>query len=142
MSLHLYSPKEKAITLVSFRNSENILVFPSQNTRFPGLHFDVRPLVPINEQIIVNIERYCGLANLGPCLEIDQAFAELVNMGDEDATLYLASMKRWEGDLPRYLQTLPILIRGLPRERARLSYLKAFQVLSGAREQDIRILET
>ncbi len=142
MALHLYCPTPRAILLLGFVNEQDILVFPSQSTVVPGLHFENKPLVPINDQIVQCVEQYCQRKDLAPRLYIDQEFAETIVLESGEATLYLAMMRDYNETLPRYLHTLPFLLRGMPKERKRLSYLKAFQVLSGAREQSIRAVES
>lgn len=141
MSLHLYSPTEKVIVLVGFFNSHNVLAFPSQNVKFPGLHFQSKALTSIHDQILAYVEKHCMISDLRKDFELDASFSEAVKMGEEDATLYLATVKNFEDKLPRYLQTLPILIRGMSKDRSRLPYLKALQALSGSREHSIRAVE-
>jgi hypothetical protein len=141
MSLHVYCSTPKVIVLLGFFNPEKVLVFPSQNVQFPGLHFENKALVPIHDQILIYIENYFSLPSSRAQFELDPSFAEPVRMENEDATLYLGIIKEPGDNLPRYLQTLPILIRGMNRDRSRLPYLKAWQALTGAREQDIRAVE-
>lgn len=141
MPLHVYCPTQKAIVLVAFLSPEKTLLFPSQNVRFPGLHLEAKPRVPIYDQILSHIEKQCQLPGLGRKFELDPSFAETVWMGNEEATLYFGWVRNLEAPLPRYLHTLPILIRGMNKDRARLPYLKAWQALSGSREQDIRAVE-
>jgi len=139
--MQVYCPTEKVIVLVGFLNSDGVLVFASQNVSFPGLHFENKALVPIYDQILAYIEQYCVLSDLK--FDLDASFAETVKMGNSDeATLYFGLVNKFEGLLPRYLHTLPSLIRGMNKDRSRLPYLKAWQSMTGSREQNIRAVET
>jgi hypothetical protein len=139
--MHIYSPTDKVIVLVGFLNEKKILVFPSQSVVLPGLHFVSKARTPIYDQILETIERHCMLSDMRQHFELDPLFAETLNKDGEDATLYLGLIKNFEQDLPRYLQPLPILLRGMNKDRLRLPYIKALQVLTGSREQDIRVVE-
>lgn len=139
--MHVYCSTPKVIVLVGFFNPEKILVFPSQNVSFPGLHFENKALVPIHDQILAYVEQHCALGDLRRKFELDASFAETLKVGDEEATLYFGLIRNIEELLPRYLHTLPVLIRGMNKDRSRLPYLKAWQSLTGSREQDIRAVE-
>src|SRR5512141_891687 len=108
--MHVYCPTQKVIVLVGFFNSEKILVFPSQNVSFPGLHFENKALVPIHDQILAYVEKHCLLGDLRKRFDLDPTFAETLKVGDEEATLYLGLVKDIDETLPRYLHTLPLLI--------------------------------
>lgn len=140
--MHVYSPTSKVIFLVGFFNQENVLVFPSQNVQFPGLHFDAKPLVSIYDQLLECIEKYCMREDLRQYFDLDRFFAETVLIAEEEATLYVGTVKNLDGLLPRYLHTLPSLLRGMDKNRSRLVYLKALQTLTGARDQDVRAVGT
>ena len=137
--MHVYCPTNKVIVLVGFLNSDGVLVFPSQNVNFPGLHFENKALVPIHDQILAYIEQFCSLTHVK--FELDATFAETLRIENEDATLYFGLVKNFEGLLPRYVHTLPGLIRTMSKDRSRLAYLKAWQSLTGSREQNIRAVE-
>jgi len=139
--MHVYCPTQKAVVLVGFLSPEKILVFPSQSVAYPGLHLENKALVPIYDQIMTHIEKHCLLNDLGKSFDLHPDFAEPLQCGEDLATLDLGSIKDLNEPLPRYLQTLPVLIRGMPKDRSRLPYLKAWQTLTGAPQQDIRAIE-
>ncbi len=139
--MHIYASTSKIIVLVGFLDSNNTFLFPSQNVLFPGLHFENKALVPIYDQILNHIRRHCLLNIQGRDFELDPLFAQTLLVDNEEATLYLGVVRNLKEAQPRYLQTLPILLQGMRKDRSRLAYLKALQVLSGSREQNVRAIE-
>src|SRR5688572_22961986 len=130
MSLHLYCPTAEAALLLAVVGPT--FRFPSHAGERPGLWLRVTPRTPINEQLQAAAEAALGINGLGRHLQIDQSFAQPMTFKDaQPATLYLA---RLDGELladrGASWPTMPELFARMPRDRSRLPYLLAWQVLS------------
>ncbi|MBI2602247.1 MAG: hypothetical protein HYW48_04255 [Deltaproteobacteria bacterium] len=132
MALHIYCPTEKVILLVGFRADKGLLVFPSQNDRFPGILFDNVAGHFINDMIRDRVEALTEGGQRGLRLNIEQEFAERMSLPDgQEATLYLGVVGEFAGSLSPDWKTLPELIRKMPKDKKRIAYIKAWQILSG-----------
>ena len=109
----------------------------------PGVPFAVEPLRPINEQIMT-AARLADSGLEGLAIHIDQSFTEILtpSVGLE-VTLFIGNLPSQRGDeaFTRPWRTMPELLRAMPKSRARLAYLKAWQVFSGAASEEISAVE-
>jgi hypothetical protein len=128
MILRLYCPSDRAILLLALQGST--YTFLSDVNVLPGWHFTPKPLQPIYEQLINCAQAH--LPHLSPqTIEIIDDFEESV----ENSTLYLAKVTHTGG------VSLPILMRGMPKNRNRLAYLKAWQFLLGTHLDTLEAIE-
>lgn len=131
MTIHIHCPTDKAIALVGFRSTNGLLIFPSNSEILPGIHFDCDSNLFINDQIKGIVEKLAG-ERLGIALEMIQDFAEPLPLEDgSEATLYLAVLNRSTGSISPDWRSLPELIRKMPKDKKRIVYIKAWQILSG-----------
>lgn len=147
MSLHIYCPTSKAIVLFAAqfgdqfgdtRLNPNIMRFPVNNRRLPGLHLTAHPNEPINGRILEEIAKSGSVTDI----QIWQEFRGEFTCENEDYTLYVA--KGQISGLPALTEqwpTLPELLQAMPKDRIRLVYLKAWQVLTGALEQESKAID-
>lgn len=140
MPLHVSCPTQKAVLLLGFYREEGPIVFPSQDVNVPGLHVNMKPLLPVYDQFLTAIHNHFSL-NFDKNFELDQSFSEKLKIEEVEATLYIGSIKAFSGPYPRYLHSLPHMIRQMPKTSLRLPYLKAWQVLMGSPQDEIRALE-
>lgn len=106
---------------------------------FPGLAFNVVPGIAIDIQIMDAIQKTVGL--LPGSISIQQDFAEPLSADERvSATLYLAVSGVAIGKNDRW-QTLPAILRKMDKDRRRIAYVKAWQVLSGSLDLDTRAVE-
>jgi len=130
--MHLHCPTTKAVLLVGFLSDEGILRFPTEGKEVPGLFLDVKPLTPINEQFCERLREFVAEENVGLHLQIRQDILIRVDLpSGEESTMFLG---RYSGaskhDIKEW-SDLSSLIKSMPKDRSRLPYLKALQVLSG-----------
>ena len=136
--MHIYCPTEHAILLLGFPDHQGVLSFPTQNTVIPGILLPVKPLTPINDQIISFVFNHWDQAT-GKNLHLWQNFSSSISLGEKkEATLYVGrvdetfSATRDKQGSSFSWSTLPQILKALPKDKSRLPYIKAFQVLTGA----------
>ncbi|MCX6118803.1 MAG: hypothetical protein NT027_14780 [Proteobacteria bacterium] len=150
MALHLYCNTPYATVLIAVPVNEAPLKFPNDASFWPGIGFKVDPLLSINDQILLAIHKV--LPSSGLKVHIWQEYSDLLQReGVMDSTLYVARIdepgsQQLDQPKPSFGETqtwstLPDLIRTLPKDRNRLAYLKAWQVLSGALEENTKALD-
>ena len=137
----IYSKTPLNILLIGFLNEKGVYYFSSENQTFPGLHVKSSKRIPVTDIIIRKIE-----AQLNETIDRQKfsywpQFHETLTVEGQEATLFLAKYED-----PKLLtrlswQTFPELIRNMPKSKNRLSYLKAWQILTGAWQEEIKVLE-
>lgn len=143
MTLHLKAPTEVVIFLVGIRDERGVLRFPSKNSFNPGIVFKANENHPINEQLITETANATGLEGLNVKLEIEQNFsAEVLLPNNDKATLYVGAIYKPEGGIDETWRPLPHILRDMPKNKNRASYLRAWQVLMGGLTQDTKVLES
>lgn len=145
MALHVQCSTDEAVLLVAVNCPDGLLRFPNDASPWPGLSLKVQPLLGINEQLIRRSQAELG-PDLTAKLNIWQDYSDMIREGNEDrATLYVAIVRPDSQELEnkpwKDWRTLPDLIRSLPKDRTRLAYLKAWQVLTGALEESTKALD-
>lgn len=145
MSLHVHCSTDEAIFLVAVSCPDGLLRFPNDDTAWPGLGFHVEPLVGINEQLFKRAAAELG-NGLAPKIAIWQEYSDVIKVNGEDhTTLYVGILRPSSQELEttpwQTWRTLPDMIRSLPKDRTRLAYLKAWQVLTGALEESTKALD-
>ncbi len=133
---------DQAIVLVAVRDHLGVLRFPiSEKVNAPGVWFDVKPLLPINPQIVDALSQFFA-RDVGVHVTIEQNFFDaIVSDAERSATLYLATLHH----APENLEsgswvTMPELLRKLSG-RSRLPYLRAWQVFAGGLHLDTKAIE-
>ena len=142
MAIHITAPTDVVIFLVGIKDEKGVLRFPTKNNFNPGVVFKADRNLPINEQIIKETELLTGLQKLNLNLEIEQNFStEVVLQNGDKATLYVGAIHKFEGGVNEEWRPLPMILREMPKDKNRAAYLKAWQVLMGGLNQDVKILE-
>ncbi|MDB2447068.1 hypothetical protein N9W79_00425 [bacterium] len=142
MAIHISAPTDVVIFLVGIKDEKGVLRFPTKNNFNPGVVFKADGAVPINAQIIKETEALTGLENLNLNLEIEQNFStEVVLQNGDKATLYVGAIHKFEGGINQEWKPLPMILREMPKDKNRPAYLRAWQVLMGGLNQDVKILE-
>lgn len=147
MSLHVQCNTDQAIFLLAVQCPDGLLRFPNDETQWPGLHLSVQPLLGINEQLVTRAQQELS-PELAAKISIWQNYSDLIRGSNEEQITFYVGILRPEAEtlnaLPKPWQewrTLPDLIRSLPKDRTRLTYLKAWQVLTGALEETTKALD-
>jgi hypothetical protein len=117
--------------------------FPQNGGALPGLVLEVAGGLPINVQLIELLWTHLGERIKG--VDVTQAFSGEVTLPDgRQATVYLATVNG-QRELTtadgRLAPTLPEILRGMPKDRNRLPYLRAWQVLSGGLTSETKAIE-
>lgn len=142
MAIHVSAPTEVVVFLVGIEDELGVLRFPTKNSFNPGIVFKADRKVPINEQIIKETEAITGYENLNLILNIEQNFSsEIYLPNKEKATLYVGSILKKNLKTHEDWKALPIILREMPKDKNRASYLKAWQVLMGGLTQDNKVIE-
>ena len=142
MAIHVKAPTDVVIFLVGIKDERGVLRFPSKNSFNPGIVFKADPKRPINEQLIEQTESVTGLPGLNIKLDIEQNFhTEVLLPNNDKATLYVGAIHRPEGGIDDSWRPLPHILRDMPKNKNRASYLKAWQVLMGGLSQDTKVVE-
>ena len=142
MSLILKCPTEYAVLLVGQPQGEKPMRFPLGDEITPSLVVKANTSISINEQLIEAAAKALNLSITGQQLEIEQKFHNPLNtaIGDK-ATLYLGTLSADVAIDTKDWVTMPELLRMLPKDRNRLSYVKAWQVLTGALSESTKAVD-
>ena len=142
MAFHISAPTDVVIFLVGVKDARGVLRFPTKNNYNPGVVFRTNRKIPVNEQLINETQVVTGLSGLNVQLQIEQNFSADVTLPNGDsATLYVGIIHDYEGLISEAWKSLPEILRNMPRDKNRVSYLKAWQVLMGGLTQDSKVVE-
>jgi hypothetical protein len=137
--LHVHCKTPVAILLAAVADDRDLRRFPQNGGALPGLVFEVSPGLPINIQLLETLWAHVGEKLKG--VDIIQEFAGEAELPDgRAATVYLATVngrRELSGDAP----TMPEILRGMAKDRNRLPYLKAWQVLTGSLTLNTKAIE-
>ena len=146
--MHIYSKTKRALLLLGVPSERGVLSFPStvppKEGPHPGLLLDCDLQLPINPQLIDAAELYLQEEGLGIKMHIWQDYSDhLLLASGEKVTVYIARLDRTIEDASSQgvMRTMPEWIRGLPKDRSRLLYVRALQVLSGGLTQETKVVE-
>lgn len=125
---------DSAILLVAVADAAGVLRFPSDFTSesMHGLHLAVQPLLPIGPQLVAVASRVLE-SDVSTSLDICQDFADEVFInGATQTTVFVGRVTRSDLIAPQGWLSFPDILRSMVRDRRRLPYLRAWQVLTGA----------
>lgn len=145
----IYCPTAQAILLLGVRaGNPPVLRALDAAASPPGRRFVPRPLVPIDEQLIALVVDIVGV-EARSSIVIHQEYTDLVPLRadlppehpEAAATLYLVTCDL--GAIPNaaHWPSFPELLRAMPRDRSRLPYLRAFQVLAGGLQLETKAVD-
>ncbi len=140
--MHLKAKTPYALLLVGCHFHDGPMRFPSEDPEFPGLLIAIDDGLTVNEHLIIGAQKVLGPELTGKQIEIHQEFDAPVGLkSGHCATLYLATVSAEHKLGSKDWSTMPDLIRGMPKNRGRLAYLRAWQVLGGALEDNVKAFE-
>ena len=137
-------PTDVAVLLVAVPDAHGVLRLPtSGDTAAPGLIVRVQPLAPIGAQLV---EAAAAAIDLGPAaglaVDVETAFADPVTLaGGEAATLYVARVAQGAATAPASWPSVPEVLRAMAKNRARVPYLRAWQVLAGGLNDSVKAVD-
>ena len=138
----IYCKCDHAILLAAVPDSRGVLRFPSNTQSLqPGLHVAVRALIPIYDQLTQAVSALIG-QDVARQLHIWDDFAdELTLLGGNAAIMYVASLNGVTPEMAETWPVMPAILRALPKNRGRLPYLRAWQVLQGGLQLNTKAIE-
>ncbi len=135
--MHIYCKTEYAVLLVGIPDQKNVLRFPNNGKQWPGIVFKPVALTPINEQLVAAVQDFMGLEQ-APKLEVNQEYSDIT---EDKCTIFLATANQDGLAVNDTWQSMPELLRGMDRNRKRLPFLRAWQVLTGSLELNTNAVE-
>lgn len=146
---HLYCRTEQAILLLVARTGPTgLMLLPDGRSQPPGRLFTPKPLLPIQEQLLAMAKDI--LSNqVGDHFTVEQNYSDRVILRRDlpedhpqaSATLYLISCELASHSASEAWPSFPEVLRTLPRNRDRLPYLRAFQVLAGGLQLNTKAID-
>lgn len=140
--LHVFCRTPSAVLLLGVKDDRGVLRFPfSANGVVPGLCFEVLPLAPIGEQLVRAASEALS-APVGLSLTIQQEFADVMTLPNgSEATVYLATISAPHARAHPNWPSMPEMLRGMDKDRRRLPYLRAWQVLTGGLQLNTKVVD-
>jgi hypothetical protein len=125
---------DHGIFLVAAPDDEGVLRFPSDFSHpfLYGLHIQIVPLMPVEPQL-TNVARQGLGFDFGPFLQIFEDFSDQLSLTpDAQTTLFVGRLAHPEFRAPKTWLSLPDILRSMGKDRRRVAYMRALQVLTGA----------
>ena len=138
----LNCPTPYAVLVCAVADAQGVLRIPvvADAGETPGLRFAVQGLKPINIQLAEAAAQFFG-REVGLHLNIEQEYADEVSTAAGAVTLYLARLAPQAGIVAsESWLSIPALLRQLSG-RARIPYLRAWQVLAGGLKLTTKAVE-
>lgn len=146
MALLIRCPTEDAILLAGFTDAIGVMRYATQSNEMPGLHLKPTSGLPLHDQLAARFKEYlqakCINRDANLKLTLNHHFEETLEVpGGNPVTLYLGQVS-WDLDPPNNWPTMADLLRGMPKNRHRLAYMRALQLLSNGLKDDLQAVET
>ena len=134
-----FCPTQSAIILLGVQLDSGPLRFPYKDAARPGVLFQPDSNVDMTSQILWEAHRFFASLQASAKVTVVTDFSDPITLEDEQiGTLYLATaMLAGKTDedilssLRKRSEVLPVLLRNMPKNRNRVPYLRAWQVMSG-----------
>jgi hypothetical protein len=132
---------DHALLLLAIPDARGVLHFPSTaDAPLPGLHLEVKPLLPIQAQLTAAATAAVG-RDVALDLHLwDELADEMTLPNGTKTTMYVASLKGEAADADRW-PVMPAILRAMDKNRGRLPYLRAWQVLQGGLKLNTKAVE-
>jgi hypothetical protein len=116
--------------------------FPADPKDSYGLLIEVEGARPINEQLVDKAVQFFGKENVRRHVQIEQSYSCEAALPDgKSITVYVATVAGRHRLASKEWPTMPELLKNMPKDRNRLAYLKAWQILSGVAQELIKAVE-
>ncbi len=132
------------ILLVACRDEAGFFRFPNGSvTHGFGLSIEIVHGFSEEMQITQIVEQHLDRGGLHGAVKILACFKDsLVAEDGRFCTLFVATLAESSGFIaPSSWMTLPDILRMMPKDRSRLPYMKAMQVLAGAQDEGMTVVE-
>ena len=136
-----YCKTDLAFFMVGIKDEKGVMRFPDDKNVRPGIFIEVKPLIPINELMVDGLKRVLG-PDWKPDFNICQELSEEIELEDgRSATVYVGTVPDHSFQAPGDWPSMPDILRSMPKNKGRISYLKAWQVLTGGLTINTKVLE-
>jgi hypothetical protein len=143
MTKILQCKTDVATLLLAVADASGVLRFPADGRFEPfyGLHVAVKPLLPIGPQLVEAASLALGIQST-IAMDLCQDFADELHLPDGQlSTVYTGRLDSSVVTAPTSWLSLPEILKNMPKDRRRLPYLRAWQVLTGALTLDTKALD-
>lgn len=137
---------DQALLLLAVPDAHGVLRFPTDPQGgllqgFAGIVIPVAPLLPIAPQLLDKASEVIG-RDIHLSCELYPEFADEVSLfAEEKITVFLAKLTHPEVKSPPEWPSLPEILRQMPRDRRRLPYMRAMQILTGALSLETKVVD-
>lgn len=136
--LPIYCKTERAVLVLGVFDERKVMYFVNDDLPSPGINLEISGTTPMNQLIAERImDQFGGSADFNIYQEFQEVFA------DEDGietTLFLGELTT-EGRVDSEWPTMPEILRSMPKNKSRVAYLKAWQVLTGGLQLNTKAVE-
>lgn len=140
--MHIRCSTENAILIVGVFDAKKVMRFPDDGHVHGGILLQPKRGLPIDPQLVDAALKALDQSVPPTAFSIYQEFAEVVSLPEVgDVTVYLGLINEEALTATSEWASFPDIIRRLPKDRTRLPYLKAWQVLTGGLKLDTRAIE-
>lgn len=137
----MYLSKAPTLTvLIPARDSLGVLRFPHSGGPYYGIHKVIDSSLTLAAQACLVAEEFLGQGplDLTPVSAIDPV---LKKDGAVSSVLYILRPNSDQIQVDKTWPTMAEILRALPQGGTRLAYMKALQVLAGAADAEVSVLE-
>ena len=147
---------DKLLVLVACKDCRGLYRFPGNCSGLPGLLIAKGDTIPYSAlaihgndplgklicQLDIILQSTLNEAGLGPKVKLEHVILPPIELSESHmALLVLGRLSPEEFIAPESWPTLPEILKKMQRNKMRSPYLKAFQLLSGALEQEVDAYE-
>jgi len=137
--MHIYCETERAIILIGLKDVDGVFRFPTDGEGLHGLMHSVKARTPIVPQIVERVESFFAKTFAGGAVDITPDFAgKCVLASGETVTLYAGVLRDETLKAEQSWQTLPAVLRNMPKDKNRVAYLLALQVFAGTGQESVK----
>lgn len=136
------SETELVLILVAAQDERRLWRVRADEPGLPGIVARIDYAAPLNKQIRRAAAAAIGLESRSEDLVVHGPLTPVIELDDgRQAALVLVQLTPEQLEAPSSWPTFPVVLRALPKNKSRLPYMKALQILSGALEQGVNAIE-
>jgi hypothetical protein len=137
--MHIYCETERAIILIGLKDVNGVFRFPTDAEGLHGIMLSAKVRTPIVAQIVERVESYFSKTFAGGAVDITPDFAGKCTLSSgESVTLYAGVLRDDSLKADESWQTLPAVLRNMPKDKNRVAYLLALQVFAGTGQESVK----
>ena len=127
--------------LLACDGPKGLFHFPNDEDPFPGINMSISHGLTWHDTMRDVGSEFLGKPELNSKILPIMVMEPEIEKGNDGSTLVLARIHKEEFLAPDLWPTLPALLHGMPKNKTRVPYLKAFQVLAGGLSQETQAVE-